>query len=121
MLDFPIGELLGESICLLGLKRHLPAEGFTCPRCGSTERRLFRAQGQFPAYRCQACNGDDTLLPGTSFEKTRQRPATLVLRLRGMAQGEPPASRARWGGHAHRGRPCDSGSPPTGTSPRRPG
>jgi transposase-like protein len=55
----------------------------------------FRAQGQFPAYRCRACDGHYTLLTGTVFEKTRQRPATLVLLLRGVAKGEPTARLAR--------------------------
>jgi hypothetical protein len=45
MIDFPIGELLDESIGLIWLARYLHAEGFTCPRCGRTKRRLFRAQG----------------------------------------------------------------------------
>ena len=36
-----------------------------------------------------------TLLAGTVFEKTRQRPATLVLLLRGLAKGEPTARLAR--------------------------
>jgi hypothetical protein len=35
------------------------------------------------------------LLTGTVFEKTRQRPATLVLLLRGIAKGEPTARLAR--------------------------
>jgi transposase-like protein len=95
MIDFPIGEPLDDRICLIWLERHLHAEGFTCPRCGGTERRLFRAQGPFPAYRCRACDGYDTLLTGTVFEQTRQRPATLVLLLLGIAKGEPTARLAR--------------------------
>jgi transposase-like protein len=95
MIDFPIAELLDDSICLLWLERYLHAEGFTCPQCGSVERRLFRDQGHFPAYRCRACEGYDTLLTGTVFANTRQRPATLVLLRRGMAKGEPTARLAR--------------------------
>src|SRR5918999_3471837 len=95
MLDFPIGELLDDSICLLWLERHLHRAGFTCPHCGSPSRRIFRAQGHFPAYRCRACEGYYTLLTGTAFAKTRQRPATLVLLLRGVAKGEPTARLAR--------------------------
>jgi hypothetical protein len=49
----------------------------------------------FPAYRCRACGGCYTLLTGTIFQETRQRPATLVLPLRGMAKGEPTARLAR--------------------------
>src|SRR5918999_5060181 len=95
MLDFPITELLDDSICTLWLERHLHPHGLTCPHCGHSERRLFRDQGHFPAYRCRACAGYYTLLTGTVFEKTRQRPATLVLLLRGIAKGEPTARLAR--------------------------
>jgi transposase-like protein len=95
MIDFPIDELLDDGICTLWLERHLHPNGLTCPHCGHAERRLFRAQGHFPAYRCRACEGNYTLLTGTVFAKTRQRPATLVLLLRGIAKGEPTARLAR--------------------------
>jgi transposase-like protein len=95
MIDFPITELLDDSICTLWLERHLHPDGLRCPDCGHSERRLFRDQGHFPAYRCRACEGYYTLLTNTVFEKTRQRPATLVLLLRGMAKGEPTARLAR--------------------------
>src|ERR671918_69476 len=78
MIDFPIGELLDDSICTIWLEHHLHPRGLVCPHCGSSARRVFRAQGHFPAYRCRACEGYYTLLTGTVFEKTRQRPATLV-------------------------------------------
>jgi transposase-like protein len=95
MIDFPIGELLDDSICTLWLERYLHPHGLTCPRCGHSERRVFREQGHFPAHRCRACAGYYTLLTGTIFAKTRQRPATLVLLLRGIAKGEPTARLAR--------------------------
>src|SRR5918996_1851702 len=95
MIDFPMAELLDDSICTLWLERHLHPGGLKCPGCGSTERRLFRPQQLFPAYRCRACDGYYTLLTGTAFAKTRQRPATLVLLLRGIAKGEPTARLAR--------------------------
>jgi transposase-like protein len=95
MIDFPIGELMDDSICTLWLERYLHPQGMTCPHCGSGRRRLFRAQEHFPAYRCRACDGYYTLLTGTVFAKTRQRPATLVLLLRGVAKGEPTARLAR--------------------------
>jgi hypothetical protein len=56
--DFPIAELLDDSICLIWLERHLHPDGFACPHCHRSERRLFRQQGAFPAYRCRACDGD---------------------------------------------------------------
>ena len=92
-----MAELRDDGTCTLWLERHLHPEGLTCPYCGHPKRRLFRAQAHFPAYRCRACQGYDTLLTGTVFAKTRQRPATLVLLLRGVAKGEPTARRARIG------------------------
>ena len=95
MIDFPMGELLDDSDCTIWLEHHLHPRGLVCPHCGSPERRVIRAQGHFPAYRCRACEGSYTLLTGTVFEKTRQRPAMLVLLLRGIAKGEPTARLAR--------------------------
>ena len=95
MIDFPIAELLDDSVCLIWLERHLHPDGFICSHCGSPKRRLFRHQGSFPAYRCRDCKGYYTLLTGTVFKKSRQRPATLVLLLRGVAKGEPTARLAR--------------------------
>ena len=91
MIDFPMTDLLDDNSCTNWLKRHLHPEGLKCPHCGSLERRLFRQQGHFPAYRCRLCDGYYTLLTGTVFAKTRQRPATLVLSRRGIANGEPMA------------------------------
>jgi transposase-like protein len=95
MIDFPITELLDDSICTRWLERHLHPEGLKCRHCGSAKRRLFREQQYFPAYRCQTCNGYYPLLTGTVFEKSQQRPATLVLLWRGMATGESTARLAR--------------------------
>ena len=95
MIDFPITELLDDSICMIWLERHLHPEGFVCPQCGSARRRLFRQHKHFPAYRCRDCNGYYTLLTDTAFEKTRQSPATLVLLLRGITKGEATARLAR--------------------------
>jgi transposase-like protein len=95
MTDFPITELLDDSASLIWRERHLHPDGLHCPHCRSAARRPFRAQGHFPAYRCRACDGYYTLLTGTVFVKTRQRPATLVLLLRGVAKGGPTARLAR--------------------------
>jgi transposase-like protein len=95
MIDFPIAELLDDSLGPIWLERHLHPRGLVCPHCGRSERRVFRAQGYCPAYRCRSCDGYDTLLTGPVFDKTRQRPATLVLLLRGIATGEPTARLAR--------------------------
>jgi len=95
MIDFPIAELLDDSMCTIWLERYLHPHGLVCPHCGHSERRMFRAQGHFPSYRCRVCDGYYTLLTGTVFAKTRQRPATLVLLLRGLAKGEPTVRLAR--------------------------
>jgi transposase-like protein len=95
MIDFPIADLFDDSLCLIWLERHLHPEGFVCPECGSASRRRFRAQGHYDAYRCRECDRYDTLLSGTAFEGSRQRPATLVLLLRGITKGESTARLAR--------------------------
>jgi transposase-like protein len=95
MIDFPITDLLSDDECVTWLEAYLHPEGLVCPQCGSVERRLFREQGYFPAYRCLNCEGYYTLLSDTVFEKTHQRPATLVLLLRGIAKGESSARLSR--------------------------
>ena len=88
MIDFPISELMDDAACLFWLERRLHPNGFVCPHCTSTNRRLFRVTQAFPAYRCRDCDGYSTLVTDTVFAKTRQRPSTIVLLLRGVAQGE---------------------------------
>jgi transposase-like protein len=94
MTDFPITDLLDDAECLAWLEHHLHPQGFVYPHCGSSDRRLFRHQ-RIPAYRCRTCDGYYTVVSGTVFEKTRQRPSTLVLLLRGVAKGEPTARLSR--------------------------
>jgi transposase-like protein len=94
MLDFAITELLDEAACLAWLERHLHPDGWVCPHCGSPDRRLFRRQA-FPAYHCRACDGYYTLVTNTVFEGTRQRPAVVILILRGVAKGETTARLSR--------------------------
>lgn len=95
MIDFPIGELMDEAASLTWLERHLYPAGLCCPRCGSGSYRLFRPKQAFPGYRCRECDGAFTILTGTAFEKSRQKPSTLVLFLRGVAQGETTARLSR--------------------------
>jgi transposase-like protein len=66
-----------------------------CARTGSANRRLFRRQGHYDAYRCRVCDGYYTLLSGTIFEGSRKRPAVLVLLLRGISKGDSTARLAR--------------------------
>ena len=98
MIDFPIGELLDEDECKQWLERHLHPRGLQCPRCGSTGRYVNQRNGVdgiWRAYRCKSCDRYYTILTGTVFEKTRQRPSTIVLILRGIAQGQSTARLSR--------------------------
>jgi len=95
MFDFPIGELMDEDACLNWLERRLHPEGMRCPRCGSQNRREFRMGQAFPSYRCRDCNRPYTVVTGTAFEKTHQRPSQVVLLLRGVAQGVSTAQLSR--------------------------
>jgi transposase-like protein len=95
MIDFPITDMLDDAACSAWLEQYLHPTGLVCPRCHDTERRLFRRHAFFPTYRCRACQRTYTLLTGTVFEKTRQRPAKIVLLLRGIAKGESTARLAR--------------------------
>jgi transposase-like protein len=79
MLDFPLTDLLDEPACAAWLEQHLHLTGLVCPRGHGTNRRMFRRHDYFPTYRCRACQRTYTILTGTVFEKTRQRPATIVL------------------------------------------
>ena len=88
MIDFPISDLLDSDLSLAWLERHLHREGLHCAHCGSGQRRIARQNKHYPSYRCLDCDGYYSLFTDTIFEKTRQSPSTLVLVLRGIAQGE---------------------------------
>jgi transposase-like protein len=94
MIAFPIDELFDEQASTFWLERNLHPQGLSCPRCRSRERRIAR-RGTFIGYRCKKCDRYYTILTGTIFEKTRQRPSKLVLILRGIAKGETTARLAR--------------------------
>jgi len=95
MIDFPLTDLLDDPGCAAWLEQYLHPTGLICPRCQSRNRRLFRHHTHFPTYRCRDCQRTYTILTGTVFEKTRQRPATIVLLLRGIAKGETTARLSR--------------------------
>lgn len=94
MIDFPIDELFDEQASMIWLERNLHPNGLGCPRCQSHDRRIGR-RGTFTGYRCKDCDRYYTILSGTIFEKTRQKPSKLVLILRGIAKGESTARLAR--------------------------
>lgn len=95
MIDFPITELLDDAACSAWLEHYLHPSGLVCPRCHNSDRRLFRSHAFFPTYRCRSCQRTYTILTDTVFAKTRQRPSTIVLLLRGIAKGESTARLSR--------------------------
>ena len=95
MIDFPLDGLMDESACLTWLETHLHPSGLCCPRCGATQRRFAKQAGEFPAFRCRSCDRYHTILTGTAFAKTRQKPSTLVLMIRGISKGETTARLSR--------------------------
>ncbi len=95
MIDFPITDLLDDELAMTWLERHLHPGGLCCPHCQSVHARVARKNAHYPSYRCLECDGYYSLFSGTIFEKTRQAPATIVLLLRGVAQGESTARLSR--------------------------
>jgi transposase-like protein len=95
MIDFPITDLLDDIACGSWLEQYLHPTGLVCPRCHSTDRRLFRHHAFFPTYRCRNCQRTYTTLTDTVFAKTRQRPSTIVLLLCNIAKGESTARLSR--------------------------
>src|SRR3712207_6515629 len=99
MIDWPLTDLIEDDVALAWLERYLHPAGLACPRCGSQRRRpakrSSRRPSHFPAHRCLACDRYYTMLTTTVFAGTKQRPATLVLFLRGVAKGESTACLAR--------------------------
>jgi len=81
MIDFPMTDLLDASACVAWLEQNLHPTGLVCPPGPCTKRRLFREHPFFPTYRCRICQRTYTILTGSVFAKTRQRPATIVMRL----------------------------------------
>lgn len=99
MIDWPLTDLIEDEAARAWLERHLHPQGLACPYCQSThrspEKRPRERPSHFPAYRCRACRRYYTMLTTTVFAGTKQRPATLVLLLRGVAKGESTACLAR--------------------------
>src|SRR5438552_2994795 len=99
MIDWPLTDVIDDERALRWLETHLHPEGLTCPRCGSQKRRRVLRPPErrtlYPAYRCRACDRYYTLLSTTVFAGTHQRPAALLLFLRGVAKGESTSRLSR--------------------------
>lgn len=92
MIRFPIGELLDEQACYAYLVGILHPQGMSCPRghaLPATQAPHDRHRAPLMDYRCRECGAVYNLFTGTVWSKTHYRCSTIVLILRGVAQGTP--------------------------------
>ena len=95
-MDFPLTGLLNEDACYARLMVALHPDGLACPRCGSGRLGVHRKhRAPVLDYRCRDCRRVFNAFTGTKLQRTNRRPSTLVLILRGVAQGVPTARLAR--------------------------
>lgn len=92
MLLFPIGDLLDEQRCHDVLLQVLHPAGLVCPAghplpLGQAPHDRHRAP--ILDYRCRTCGAVFNLFTATLWSKSHYRCSTLVLILRGIAQGTP--------------------------------
>jgi transposase-like protein len=94
-MDFPLIDLLDEDACYDFLVETLHPDGLVCPACGGRHLTVHRAhRAPVLDYRC-ACGRVFNAWTGTALQGTQRRPTTLLLTVRGIAQGTPTAQLAR--------------------------
>jgi transposase-like protein len=95
-MDFPIGDLLDEAACYHRLLSWIHPGGLTCPDCHHDQLHIHRRYRE-PVldYRCGHCGRVFNAFTGTALQGTHYRPSTILLILRGIAQGVPTAQLAR--------------------------
>ena len=97
-MDFPIEDLMDQDVCYHKLRDLLHPGGMACPRCAAREgHTVHRRRPGSPVvdYRCKGCGRCFNLDTGTPWQGTQKSPATILLILRGFAQGVPTAQLAR--------------------------
>lgn len=97
-MDFPILDLMDQGACYGRLLELLHPEGLACPRCAARDGlNVHRRRPGSPVidYRCKGCRRVFNLYTGTPWQGTHFDPATILLILRGIAQGTPTARLAR--------------------------
>ena len=98
MIAFPIQSLMDEQACYNYLLAALHPEGLRCPEghlLPTGQGAHDRHRAPIVDYRCQTCGAVFNLFTHTIWSKTRYSCATIVLILRGVAQGVPTAHLAR--------------------------
>ncbi len=94
MIVFPIQSLMDEPACYEYLLSILHPQGLHCPQGHSLpagQGAHDRHRAPIVDYRCKTCGAVFNLFTNTSWSKTRYSCATIVLILRGIAQGVPTA------------------------------
>jgi transposase-like protein len=92
MMQFPLHTLLDEQACYDFLLQVLHPTGLVCPHghlLPPEQAPHDRHRTPIMDYRCRRCGAVFNLFTNTLFSKTRYRCATIVLILRGIAQGTP--------------------------------
>jgi transposase-like protein len=95
-MDFPLVDLMNEDACYDRIVEALHPDGLTCPRCGGDRLGVHRRhRAPVLDYRCRDCRRVFNAYTGTALHKTSRSPSSLVLILRGVAQGATTARMAR--------------------------
>jgi transposase-like protein len=98
MITFPIQALMDEQACYDYLLQVLHPQGLRCPQghpLAVEQGAHDRHRAPLVDYRCKTCGAVFNVFTNTLWSKTRYRCATIVLILRGVAQGVPTAHLAR--------------------------
>ena len=96
-MDFPIQSFMDEDACFRFLLDLFHPKGLHCPRCQAQDGFAIHRYVREPVldYRCTACGRVFNAWTGTVFQGTHYRPSTLILIIRGFAQGVSTAQLAR--------------------------
>ena len=96
-MDFPLADYLDEGACYRKLVELLHPDGLACPRCGQGQRLGVHSHHREPVldYQCGDCGRVFNAWTGTFLQGMHRRLSQILLILRGVAQGQPPAQMAR--------------------------
>ena len=92
MMQFPLNTLLDEQACYDFLLHVLHPGGLACPHghlLPPEQAPHDRHRAPIMDYRCRRCGAVFNLFTKSLFSKTRYRCSTIILLLRGIAQGTP--------------------------------
>ncbi len=98
MMAFPIQGLMDEQACYDYLLAGLHPDGLHCPQghaLPADQAPHDRRRAPILDYRCATCGAVFNIFTGSVWSGTRYSCATIVLILRGIAQGVPTEHLAR--------------------------